>query len=976
MSNRGDSKFKLDFTNICGLKSNLNSVFSHLQNQSPGVLALSETQVFNDNDIGQYDCPGYSFTSAFFPHRGVGIYIRNDIPFSRLSHFEIRAHAKFAFIWLKIVVNHRKIYFCFLYRSSELSSDLFFEELDQLSSTIDSIYNSCHDAEIIVAGDFNIHNQRWLIHSPRTDLPGLYTEVFSLSNSMSQLVDEPTYIPRQASINPSLLDLFLTTDPFKYSVKIEAPLGNSDHVVVSASFQCALVSKNNSDIPNRLVWHYKNAKWPELNSYFQNFDWSICFHGDVDSATTMITNTILCGMRRFIPFQIIKRKTKSLSWFSEACKRAVHSKNSAFSVYKQNPTTINRESYVSARNTCNSTIAHDKHVFGQKIKEKILNCTKGDRAFWNIVGSINKNFTTSSSIPPLVDGNGNTIINSSEKANLLASKFSSNSILNDFNRTPPIISHVTSHMKDIYFRGRAVTKVLLDLNVNKAAGPDGIPPKVLKMCAQGLTKPLRRLFYYSYSSGIFPTSWKFANVQPVPKKGSRSDPSNYRPIAITSILSKVMEKIINRKLMSYLEVNKLLSDRQYGFRSKRSTGDLMTCLTDRISRSIHGYGESHILSLDIAKAFDRVWHKALLAKLLAFGVGDTFNRWISNFLYSRSIRVVLDGISSSSFPIDAGVPQGSALSPTLFLIFINDLLSSTENSIHSFADDSSLHYSYQLPRQHSSNDVTVAREAMASSINSDLVRIRDWSKVNLVEFNVSKTQACIFTNKRTVDIPPIVFNSEVICEAPNLISLGMSMSENNVWHDHMVEATKKAASRIGFLRRAKLYLNSENLALIYKSFIRPVLEYNSHIWAGAPAASKRFVDKIQKRAIKMINDEAFTSSFDSLDHRRTVASLCLFYRYFNRDCSVEISELMPRLAHFPVRTRRNANMHRYSVDIEFARTDRLRNSFIPRTSRIWNSLPNFVFPNCYDLKSFKTNIIRHLRDNPLRIIPGQSYPVV
>ena len=142
-----------------------------------------------------------------------------------------------------------------------------------------------------------------------------------------------------------------------------------------------------------------------------------------------------------------------------------------------------------------------------------------------------------------------------------------------------------------------IHKVLFSLNNHKAAGRGGIAPIVLKNCAASHSFPLKQLFYRSYSKGICPSSWRFANITPV----SPSDPSNYRPIAITSIFCKVMEKIVNRKLMSFLESRNLLDDRKYGFRSNRSTGDLMTYLTHKIGRSIQGYGESQLLSLDITK---------------------------------------------------------------------------------------------------------------------------------------------------------------------------------------------------------------------------------------------------------------------------------------------------------------------------------------------------------------------------------------
>ena len=157
------------------------------------------------------------------------------------------------------------------------------------------------------------------------------------------------------------------------------------------------------------------------------------------------------------------------------------------------------------------------------------------------------------------------------------------------------------------------------LKTDKASGPDGIPPRFLKEFADELAPVLCRLFRLILISCTYPSSWKHALVQPVPKKGDRSNPSNYRPIALTSAVAKVFETLLNSHFIKHLESNNLLSDHQYGFRKARSTGDLLSYLTHVWSSSLKNFGESFIVALDISKAFDRVWHKALLAKLPAYG---------------------------------------------------------------------------------------------------------------------------------------------------------------------------------------------------------------------------------------------------------------------------------------------------------------------------------------------------------------------
>ena len=191
--------------------------------------------------------------------------------------------------------------------------------------------------------------------------------------------------------------------------------------------------------------------------------------------------------------------------------------------------------------------------------------------------------------------------------------------------------------------------MLRSLKTDKASDPDGVPPRFLKEFADELAPVLCRLFCLILISCTYPSSWKHALVQAVPKKGDRSNPSNYHPIALTSAVAKVFETLLNSHFIKHLESNNLLSDHQHGFRKARSTGDLLSYLTHTWSSSLRDFRESFVVALDISKAFDRVWHKALLAKLPAYGFTPSFCKLISSLLSNRFISVVVDGATSASF---------------------------------------------------------------------------------------------------------------------------------------------------------------------------------------------------------------------------------------------------------------------------------------------------------------------------------------
>ena len=361
------------------------------------------------------------------------------------------------------------------------------------------------------------------------------------------------------------------------------------------------------------------------------------------------------------------------------------------------------------------------------------------------------------SFPPLKNNSESSSTTPSSKAYLFASVFAPNSNLNDQWFQPHYFPRSKFTMLPIKFSTRKVRQTLLQLDTSKSKGPDGIPAIVLKTCAPELAPILNKLFQLSYTLGTFPTSWKLARVFPIPKKGDKSNPLNYRPIAITSLISKTMETIITKQLLAFLETNNLLSGHQYGFRKARSTGDLLAYAVHVWSSTLESCGESRVISLGISKAFDRVWHKGLLARLPMFGLHHTLINWIGSFLSDRSMAVRVDGFLSNLHSINAGVPHGSVISPVLFILFINDLLTYTSSSNHSFANDTFLSASFSFnPNDHASTDIQLHRNISTSLLSIDLTVIEKWVKDNLVSFNQSKAKLAVISRKLNQNFPAVL----------------------------------------------------------------------------------------------------------------------------------------------------------------------------------------------------------------------------
>ena len=212
------------------------------------------------------------------------------------------------------------------------------------------------------------------------------------------------------------------------------------------------------------------------------------------------------------------------------------------------------------------------------------------------------------------------------------------------------------------------------------------------------------------------------------------------------------------------------------------------------------------------------------------GLHHTLTKLFGSFLSDRSIAVKVDSFLSNLHSINAGVPQGSIITPVLFILFINDLLTSTSSSIHSFADDTFLSSSFSFnPNDHASSDIQLHKNISASLLSNDLTIIEKWGKDNLVLFNQNKTTQAIISRKQNQNFPSVLMNGDELDTSTSFTQLGLSLSSNLTWKTHIHSLAKQASQKLGFLARAHGFFSSSHLLSIYKSQIRPSLEYCSHV---------------------------------------------------------------------------------------------------------------------------------------------------
>ena len=308
---------------------------------------------------------------------------------------------------------------------------------------------------------------------------------------------------------------------------------------------------------------------------------------------------------------------------------------------------------------------------------------------------VNKKLNGSNGVAPLRDADGNLAVTDYDKATVLNNQFCSvftadNGII-DVSGLPD--SAVFS-VAPPFFTPEIVLKIIEQLKCSNSRGPDGLPAIFYKNTASNLSYPLSMLFNLSIQTADIPPVWKLASVTPIFKKGSPCDPSNYRPISLTCIASKLMEVGIKEHLLNHMKNSGVLSNAQHGFMtSKSTTTHLLECCFDW-NLALRSRKAVDVIYLDFAKAFDSVVHNKLVAKLNSYGINNMVLKWIQSFLTGRLQYVRIGFYMSSVCSVLSGVPQGSVLGPVLFIIYVNDichLWPSNTVSIKIFADDTKLY---------------------------------------------------------------------------------------------------------------------------------------------------------------------------------------------------------------------------------------------------------------------------------------------
>ncbi|MCY3928347.1 MAG: reverse transcriptase family protein [Acidobacteria bacterium] len=433
---------------------------------------------------------------------------------------------------------------------------------------------------------------------------------------------------------------------------------------------------------------------------------------------------------------------------------------------------------------------------------------------------------------------------------------------------------------------------------------------------------------------------------------------NYRPVSLTSEICKTMEHILTSQIMHHLELNDILAEAQHGFRSKHSCEAQLFLTTNDLARAIDDKIQTDMAILDFSKAFDKVAHVRLKHKLDFYGIRGKLLKWLEAFLSDRSQQIVIGGTFSSSSVVTSEVPQGSVLGPTLFLIYINDIITDIHSKIRLFADDCLVYHSINSYNDH-------------QILQRDLNTLTAWSlkdgKWNLMSVSVRYSRCLCDTHKVIFHFPYNMQNVplEIVVQHNYL---GVCIHQKLSWHSHIEILCNKANRLLGFLQRNLYHCPSYLRELAYRQLILPILDYCSPIWDPHQSGLIHKLEMVQHRAARFVLNQPWNRhhpdsisqmlhelKWPSLQDRRKQARLVLLFKIMN-DLICIPPQYLP--IKFPLSSTRAH--HPLKLQQPCARTDVYRCSFLPRTIPDWNRLPINNIKEL-NLTSFKNCLLNDIK---------------
>ncbi|KAL4088962.1 hypothetical protein QTP88_024040 [Uroleucon formosanum] len=772
---------------------------------------------------------------------GVAIYVKNNYPSSQLS---IDTNIEAIVATIKLTNNDINI--CNIYLPNQKS----FTDTD-ISNIIKQLPHP-----FIIVGDFNSHNVIW--GSDHTDQRGKIIEKILENNNIILLNNsEPTRI-NPINGNLSNIDLSFASTALAQRIdwNVSPNLISSDHFPIILQILSRSDNSKN-ETPER--WNLKDPNWTLFTELLEleidnikNID-SL----NIDSIIKSFTDAITKSAKFSIGKNKSKAKQPKVPWWNDDIKNAIKSKNKALNIFKKTKKASDHINLKRHRAYTKYIIKKSKKKSWETFTNKI-NEEADTKLIWNKIRAL-KGLKRNYKINLIDENNNNLITDTKEISNKLGKYFHSNSNDTSYNtnfikmkiekENLPIINIVDHNNENQAQINSMITMDEISYTLKKckslSPGPDEIPFIFIQYFGPKSQNLLLKIYNTIWYNGSFPSTWKKGIVIPINKPGkSKFSTEGYRPITLLNTMCKVLEKIVNFRLNWFLEKINYLTPNQNGFRKNRSTYDNLTKIKDEADQTIRNKQILGLLSVDISKAYDVTWrHYILLQHNKIICTGNMLN-FITNFLTNRSFQVKTSNQLSDNFTQENGVPQGSALSVSLFLVAINKIDKHCKFPIKAniFADDANFSCK--------SKNINTVQNHLQETVNY----LEKWSAKTGFSFSTEKSSCIIFSRKTNVGKLNIKLNNTNIINKKHITILGVIFDSRLTWSPHIKSlkiATNKALKILKLLSHTTWGSESETLIKIFKSTIQAKLQYGSILFNSAKNTLTKYIDSNHNTGMRM-----------------------------------------------------------------------------------------------------------------------------
>ena len=948
---------RFEFCNARSICNKLHLLSNYLLSRNDlDLLFITETWLtskYTDSMV----CPsGFNIMRFDRPtKRGGGVLVvyRSGLHVHRVD-VSLPSNLHFELICFDLYSYNSCVRFCCIYLPPTSSSSYSLTSTSSSSSLpipppvqrIDDIVSLCNtltplilpDKPVLIFGDFNLPHIDWSIPSSTvsSEKCNTYFLDFCSSNSLFQLIDFPTHD------KGNVLDLLLCNYNAKeilINTSSSAPPWTADHFLISSTLSINDSLSSNTSAQRPSYPDFKNANYEMISNVLVNTNWD--FLTTTSSLQTIYDEfcTVLSSIiEDHVPL-VTARAKKGVKQPKNirnllSRKRLLYKKSKSDATFKS--------AYKKASKDYDIAVNRRHDTYESKLCQ--------DPNSKKLYSFVNAKLKSKHSIPPIEKEDSSLAFSDIEKANLFNSAFQKFFTID--NNVPFSTSPPRQNMPKFQISPEDIRKSCLKMNKKLSRTPEGIPTYFLANVIDSLLYPLTIIFNISLSHNTIPSQWKSALIVPIFKKGDRSKFGNYRPISLTSSISRLFEAVLLDKLMAHTQKHNLLSCFQFGFLPKRSS-------CSNILSSVHSWIASYstskctnILYTDIQKAFDSVNHRFLVNVLRSFGINAQAVNWIENFLSGRKQQVCLNSAVSSILPVLSGVPQGSVIGPFLFLLFIDGLTTTTSYSpnvnIRLFADDSKLFSTEPLDLQNTidaSENWLSQRQLQLAPHKCAILKISKPSVSNDSKFKIK---------------------NHFVEEVPHFKDLGIVVSRNLSWTAH-IDAICHTASVTSYqLYKSIRTKNIWTWMKLFNTYVRPKLEYCTPVWSPSFQGEIDKVEAIQRRftkfafqrcgiPFKSYEDRIKKIGYLTLRRRRKFFDLVLLYKMLNNISDLNFQDYFSLVA-----SKYNLRSHPFQImpKIKF-QSPQFVHSFFGRIPSLWNELPTKLVKSP-SLHSFKQALKLHL----------------